>query len=99
MKVDANRVFTQAPALEGQGGTTEIMKRGLFKMPDRLIRMIKIPIHDELLASIPLDTFEEDRALFVACLTSEMDPPGGQHIDFPVGWTETPARNWAEAAH
>lgn len=99
MKVDIKRVFTQAPALEGQGGTTEIMKRGLFKMTDRMICMIKIPIHDELLASIPLDTWEEDRAAFVTCLTSEMDPPGGQHIDFPVGWTETPARNWAEAAH
>lgn len=99
MKVDPKRVFTQAPALEGQGGTTEIMKRGLFKMTDRMICMIKIPIHDELLASLPLATFEEDRAAFAACLTSEMDPPGGQHIDFPVGWTQEPARNWAEAAH
>lgn len=99
MKVDKDRVFTQAPALEGQGGTTEIMKRGMFKMPDRLIRMIKVPIHDALLAAIPLATWDEDRALFVKCLTSEMDPPGGQHIDFPVGFTETPARTWAEAGH
>jgi len=99
MKVDPKRVFTQAPALEGQGGTTEIMKRGMFKMPNRLIRMIKIPIHDELLASIPLATFEEDRALFVKCLSSELDPPGGQRVEFPVGSTPKPARNWREAAH
>lgn len=99
MPVDRGREFTQAPALEGQGGTTEIMKRGMFKMPDRLIRMIKVPIHDALLAAIPLVTWEEDRALFVTCLTSEMDPPGGQHIDFPVGFTPHPARTWAEAKH
>lgn len=99
MKVDKGREFTQAPALEGQGGTTEIMKRGMFKMPDRLIRMIKVPIHDALLASLPLATWEEDRALFVTCLTSEMDPPGGQHIDFPVGFTPEPARTWADAVH
>lgn len=99
MKVDPKRVFTQAPALEGQGGTTEIMKRGLFKMTDRMIRMIKIPVHDELVTSIPLDTYDEDRAEFVRCLSSEMDPPGGQRIEFPVGSNEIPAQNWAEAKH
>lgn len=99
MKVDPARVFTQAPALEGQGGTTEIMKRGLFKMTDRMIRMIKIPVHDELVTSIPLDTFEPDRAEFARCLSSVMDPPGGLRIDFPVGFTETPARSWAECSH
>lgn len=99
MKVDPKRVFTQAPALEGQGGTTEIMKRGMFKMPDRLIRMIKIPIHDALLASIPLATWHQDRTLFAECLTSYMGPPGGQRIEFPVGFTQEPARNWAKANH
>lgn len=98
MAVDPDRVFTQAPALEGQGGTTEIMKRAFFRMPDRIIRMIKCPIHDAALFSIPLDTYEEDRAIIVACMTDRLDPPDGQPIDFPVG-TGAPGRNWKEAEH
>jgi len=98
MKVDANRVFTQAPALEGQGGTTELMKRAYFKMPNRIIQMIKVPIHDATIFSIPLDTYDEDRATIVACMTDRLDPPGGQPIDFPVG-TGKPGRNWKEAEH
>jgi DNA polymerase I-like protein with 3'-5' exonuclease and polymerase domains len=98
MKVDPARVFTQAPALEGQGGTTEIMKRAFIRMPDRIVRMIKVPIHDAAIFSIPLDTYEQDRATIVACMTDRLDPPGGQPIDFPVGYGK-PGRNWREAEH
>lgn len=98
MPVDPKRVFTQAPALEGQGGTTEILKDAFLKMPDRVIGMIKVPVHDEVIYSIPLLTWDEDVATIVECMTARMDPPGGQPIDFPVG-TSKPARNWAECDH
>lgn len=98
MKVDPQRVFTQAPALEGQGGTTEILKDAFLEMPDRIICMIKVPVHDEVIYSVPLLTWDEDVATIVKCMTSRMDPPGGQPIDFPVG-TSKPARNWAECDH
>lgn len=98
MPVERGREFTQAPALEGQGGTTEIMKRAFMKLPIRIIKMIKVPIHDAALFSIPKATLEQDRDTIVRAMYAVMDPPGGQRIEFPVGYGD-PGRTWLEAEH
>lgn len=98
MPVEKGREFTQAPALEGQGGTTEILKRAFMKLPIRIIRMIKVPIHDAALFSIPLANYDEDCATIERAMYTVLDPPGGQKIEFPVGRGK-PGTTWLEAEH
>lgn len=93
------RAYTQGPALEGQSGTNEILTDGMIKLPNRIIRMIKIEIHDALLLSMPKATLAQDMALVVACLSKSWKPRrGGQLIEFTVGHGE-PGANWKEATH
>lgn len=93
------RAYTQGPALEGQSGTNEILTDGLFMLPNRLIRMIKIEIHDALLFSIPKASLDRDARLVVACLSKTWKPRhGGQTIEFTVGHGE-PGKTWKDAVH
>jgi DNA polymerase-1 len=98
MPLDMDRVYTQAPALLGQSWTTELITDALMKLPLRILKMVKITIHDAILFSIPKATLDEDRATIVKCMTSVHHPAGGQRIEFPVSYGP-PGRNWAEAVH
>ena len=99
MPVTPSRAYTQGPALMGQSTTNEILADGLISLPIRLLRMIKLTIHDAILASIPRATLERDRDLIARCLTQTWKPRyGGVQIEFPVTYGE-PARNWKEAGH
>lgn len=91
--------YTQPPALLGQSVTNEILADGLIKLPNRIVRMLKVTIHDAVVLSIPKATLERDLALVVRCLSTSWKPKnGGQRIDFPVGHG-APGRNWLEAVH
>lgn len=93
------RAFTQAPALIGQSGTNEILTDGLIKLPNRILRMIKILIHDALLLSMPKATLDQDIALVVACLSQTWKPRrGGQPIEFTLDHG-APGRTWKECLH
>lgn len=98
MPTEKGREHTQAPALQGQGGTTELLNDAVTTLPDRNLRQVKFTVHDELCASIPYATLEQDTKIFVDAMTGVIDVPGGQRTDFPVGYGE-PGRNWKEAEH
>lgn len=99
MPVVSSRAFTQGPALLGQSTTNEILADGLIKLPMRCLRMIKLTIHDAIVASIPNATLERDRDLIAKCLTTRWKPRyGGVEIEFPVTYG-SPAPNWKEAGH
>ena len=98
MPIEQGREFTQAPALLGQSGTREIMCDALLKMPYWLVRMIKAQIHDELVFSLPVKNWQTCRDKIIGYMQTELNPPGGQHIDFPVSAGE-PADNWWAATH
>lgn len=107
MLVDPGREWTQAPALVGQSGTREIICDGLIRLPDPVLRMVVVQIHDEIILSIPetcevwpgrvLDRDEIIR-LVRACLETRWGPAGGQMMRFPVGVGQ-PADTWEGATH
>lgn len=98
MPVDPRQAFTQSPALMGQSVTNELLADGLIKLPERLLRMVKVTIHDAIYLSMPKSTLARDIAIVVRCLSTKWKPKvGGQLIDFPVE-PGPPGRNWREAA-
>lgn len=83
----------------GQSTTNEILADGLLRLPMRILRMIKLTIHDAIVASIPRENYERDRDFIARCLTTRWKPRyGGREIEFPVSFGP-PAVNWKEAGH
>lgn len=99
MPVDPRRAFTQSPALMGQSVTNEILKDGLIRLPERILRMVKVTVHDALVLSMPKATLDNDIRIVVRCLSRTWKPRnGGQPIDFTLGYGK-PGSNWKEAVH
>lgn len=97
--VEKGREFTQAPALEGQNGTREIVCDALLAMPIPVLKMVKAQIHDALLFSVPKAGFEEIRDYLVGLMRTFFKPQrGGQSMEFPCE-AGPPGNNWYEAGH
>jgi DNA polymerase I len=84
MPVEKGREYTQAPALEGQSGTREIICDALLRMPVHVLRRVKANVHDALLCSVPKRNWEACRDYLVDLMSTSLSPSGGQPIDFPV---------------
>ncbi len=98
MPVERGREYTQAPALEGQSGTREIVCDAILGFPIPVLRRVKGNIHDALLFSVPKARWEACRDDLIRRMEAVFDPPGGQRIDFPV--SAGPAgSDWFEASH
>jgi DNA polymerase-1 len=96
---EKGREFTQAPALEGQNGTREIVCDALLAMPIAVLKTVKAQIHDALLFSIPKLGFEEYRDYLVDLMSTFFRPKqGGQSMQFPCE-AGPPGNNWYEAGH
>lgn len=98
MWVESGREWTQAPALMGQSATREIVCDMLLRLPHRVMRMMKVQVHDAVVFSVPRSNWEQWRHYLLSKLEGFMNPPGGQHIDFPAGCGD-PGDNWYLAAH
>ncbi|MEU9871133.1 DNA polymerase [Actinomadura sp. NPDC048021] len=98
MPVEKGKEFTQAPALQGQSGTREIICDALLKMSHGAVRSIKAQIHDALVFSVPRKGWEKYRDYLLSVIESEMNPKGGQYIAFPAE-CGSPGENWQEACH
>lgn len=98
MRVDKGRAYTQSPALHGQSGTREIVCDALLRFPLPLLRRVKAQVHDALVISVPKAEWESWRDEYLRLMTTELDPPRGQRIPFPVE-CGPPADNWADAGH
>lgn len=91
--------YTQPPALMGQSTTNELVTDGMIRLPDRLLRRLKLGIHDAMLFSLSRKTVEQDIRIVVRCFEKDWRPRrGGQTIHFPLGHG-TPARDWKGATH
>lgn len=96
MPVEPGRAWTQTPALQGQSGTTEVLKDGLIRMLDkdpRLIFWIVGTVHDALVADVP-----EEHVGWAAEAIRECMETSINGIDFPVE-SGTPADDWFAAGH
>lgn len=91
-----SRAWTQAPALHGQSGTTEVLMDGLIRMYEvdkRLILWLACTIHDALLVDVPEAEEVYVREQVALCMEQTIDG-----VPFPV--SSGPAgRTWHEAAH
>lgn len=98
MVVEPGREYTQVPALLGQGDTNELLMDGLMVLPDRVLRKVKLTVHDEILISHPKTTVAQDMDLVVRLFSKVWKPrSGGQAIEFPMSHGR-PGRTWQEAA-
>ncbi|WP_223840012.1 DNA polymerase [Saccharopolyspora pogona] len=99
LRVEKGREFTQAPALLGQNGTTEIVCDALLAMPYHVIRRVKAQIHDAILFSVPKKNWEACRDYLFEIMETKFKPAiGGQMIEFPVD-AKAAGKNWQEANH
>lgn len=95
MLVERSRAFTMSPALQGQSGTSEILRDGLIAMLDRdprLLTWIVGTVHDALVADYPETEAWVPKAI-KECLEQTVNG-----IDFPVE-SGNPAKTWYEAKH
>lgn len=98
MPVDKGREYTQAPALLGQSATREIICDFMLSVPHHVVRRIKAQVHDAVVMSVPRANWEAWRDRVINAMRSEMNPKGGQRIEFPAGCGPAGC-NWYEAAH
>lgn len=93
---EPGREVTQGPALLGQNATHEILLEGCVRLPDRLLRKLKLTIHDAVMLSLAKATLDSDIALVIECFSRTWFPAGGQPIDFTLSHS-APARTWKDA--
>lgn len=96
MPVVREQAYTQSAALMGQSGTREIMKDALIKMLNydpRLIGWVKVPVHDELIFSIP-----ESELAWAVPKIEELMYYEWDGVEFYASHG-TPANDWEKAGH
>lgn len=71
MRADPQRAHTQAPALSGQGAARDIMMAGLLRLPGEILPMLRVQVHDEVVASVPLDRADEIATEIIAAMSFE----------------------------
>lgn len=93
---EPGREVTQGPALLGQNATHELLLEGCVRLPDRLLRRLKLTIHDAVMLSLSKATLDRDIELVIECFSRTWHPKGGQAIDFTLSHS-APARTWKDA--
>ena len=93
MPVDEDRSYTQSPSLMGQSSTRELLFDGLIKLPDEILRMLKITVHDAVVFSFPEQRVDELSQVVVESFETEWNG-----IKFPLH-RGPEAPDWHKAGH
>lgn len=93
MPVDPERIYTTAPALHGQSSTRELLFDALIKLPDEILRMLKITVHDAVVFSFPEQRVDELSQVVVESFETEWNG-----IKFPLH-RGPEAPDWHRAGH
>jgi len=93
MPVDEDRSYTQSPSLMGQSSTRELLFDGLIKLPDEILRMLKITVHDAVVFSFPEQRVDELSQVVVESFETEWNG-----IKFPLH-RGSEAPDWHKAGH
>ena len=79
LRVDPERSYTQSPASVGQSTTRDLIAEGLLTLqrlsPD-VIPMLRVIVHDEVVASIPKRWATEIAKLIQDCMSRQWAPAG-----------------------
>lgn len=100
MRAHPQYAYTQAPALVGQGCTRDILAEGLLRLPDEVWPMLRVIVHDEVVASVPKKDFEEVSRIFVDAMSFDLaEVTDGRLSSVPItaGANKAGARTWADA--
>jgi DNA polymerase-1 len=71
MRPNPERSYTQGPALMGQGAARDIMMTGLLNLPESILPMLRVQVHDEIVLSVPADAVEDVRRTVLEALQFE----------------------------
>src|SRR5699024_7553318 len=93
--VDRNKTYTQAPAAYGQGTARDVFLEGVLNLPQEVLEMIRIFVHDEIVLSVPRDRAEEITQTVVAAFNA-VKLPCENGVEVPVlSDSAGPAESWA----
>lgn len=79
LRVEADRAFTQAPGAVGQSTTRDLVAEGLLDLARRapeMLPMLRMIVHDEVVASVPAGDAVECARILQSCLSREWAPAG-----------------------
>ena len=96
MRPNPDRAWTQGPALMGQGTARDLMMEAVLRLPLELVPQLRFLVHDELVFSVPADSWESARDQILEAMTFEWAPPGAALSVTVTGDASRPGRNWAE---
>lgn len=98
MLVQRGREFTQAPALDGQNGTRELMCDAMLDLPYNTFKCVVAQVHDAFVGSFPKKDAVYHRDIMAKAMDQYWKPKnGGMKMHFPVEFGVF-ADNWL-AAH
>lgn len=93
--VGRKTVYTQAPAMYGQGTARDVFLEGVLNLPQEVLEMIRIFVHDEIVLSVPRDRAEEIKETVMAAFNA-VTLPGRDGVEIPVLCDSAgPAESWA----
>lgn len=93
--VDRAEAYTQAPAAYGQGTARDVFLEGVMNLPQEVLEMIRIFVHDEIVLSVPRDRAEEIKQTVMAAFNA-VTLPGKDGVEVPVlSDSAGPAESWA----
>ena len=93
--VGRSTAYTQAPAAYGQGTARDVFLEGVMNLPQEVLEMIRIFVHDEIVLSVPRDRAEEIKQTVMAAFNA-VTLPGKDGVEVPVlSDSAGPAESWA----
>jgi DNA polymerase I len=102
LRVDQERAYTQSVAMIGQSTTREFIAEGLLDLARRapeMLPMLRVLVHDEVVASVPEKDAEECARILQDCLSRPWAPPGGSNpvnVSAGQGKPFTFGKHWNE---
>lgn len=79
LRVESDRAFTQAPGAVGQSTTRDLVAEGLLDLARRapeMLPMLRMIVHDEVVASVPEKDAEECARILQSCMSRTWVPAG-----------------------
>ena len=99
LRTDPSRASTVGTAYIGQSCARDLFMEGLLRVDDAgLTKYVRCLVHDELVLSVPRDTYHDIAAEVLRCFDFEWAPPHGAravHVYGSLG--NRPGANWADA--
>ncbi|KXI16686.1 DNA-directed DNA polymerase [Corynebacterium sp. CMW7794] len=93
--VSRGSAYTQAPAAYGQGTARDVFLEGVMNLPQEVLEMVRIFVHDEIVLSVPRDRADEITQTVMAAFNA-VTLPGKDGVEVPVlSDFAGPAESWA----